>query len=175
MELQLILSPFFFPVMYFCFLFHYLLDQWRNQCCYILHYECFKPSDDRKVNTETYANISMRNKNLGNQEHMFFLRSIANYIGEESYGPRSIIEGRESSPMLVDALSEMDEFFFTTLDNLFNKTGFLPQEIDVLVVNVSMLTVVPSLSSRIINHYKMRENIKAFNISGMLAKYCHFL
>ncbi|KAK0604761.1 hypothetical protein LWI29_019131 [Acer saccharum] len=35
------------------------------------------------------------------------------------------------------------------------------------IFNVSMLAVVPSLSARIINHYKTRENIKVFNLTGM--------
>ncbi|KAJ9539987.1 hypothetical protein OSB04_026493 [Centaurea solstitialis] len=32
---------------------------------------------------------------------------------------------------------------------------------------VGLMALVPSLTSRIINHYKMREDIKSFNLSGM--------
>ncbi|KAK3023301.1 hypothetical protein RJ639_043651 [Escallonia herrerae] len=168
MELLLTLLVTLLPFTYLLYLLYKLLDQWRSQCCYIMHYECFKPADDRKLSTEFSGDIIMRNKNLGLQEFKFLLRAVVNSgIGEETYGPRNIIAGTEDYPCISDGLSEMDEFFFTTLDNLFAKTKVSPQEIDILVVNVSMLAAVPSLSSRIINHYKMREDIKAFNLTGM--------
>ncbi|XP_059669671.1 3-ketoacyl-CoA synthase 12-like [Cornus florida] len=145
-----------------------LVDQYRSQGCYILHYECFKPSDDRKLNTKLSATIIKRNKSLGHEEYKFLLRAIVNSgIGEDTYGPRNIIAGREESPALTDGLSEMDEFFFNTLDELFHKSRVPPLDIDVLVVNVSMLASVPSLTCRIINHYKMKEDIMSFNLSGM--------
>jgi len=56
---------------------------------------------------------------------------------------------------------------FDTLDNLFKKTGISPSEVDILVVNVSLFSPAPSLAARIINRYKMRENVKAFNLAGM--------
>ncbi|CAN1283103.1 3-ketoacyl-CoA synthase 12 [Linum perenne] len=61
----------------------------------------------------------------------------------------------------------MDEFFHHTIDKLLKRSGISPKEIDLLVVNISMLAAVPSLSSRIVNHYKMREDVKTFNLTGM--------
>lgn len=159
----------------FSFCFSFLLyklykfsDQRRDQQCYLVHYECHKPSDDRKMDTKFCGDIIARNKNLGQQEHKFLLRAIVNSgIGEETYGPRNIIECRENSPTLQDGILEMEEFFTDTLDLLFRKTGVSPQEIDVLVVNVSLLCSVPSLTSRIINHYKMRDDTKSFDLTGM--------
>ncbi|GFQ03418.1 3-ketoacyl-coa synthase 12 [Phtheirospermum japonicum] len=157
----------------FCFLFllyqlYKLYEQSKDQCCYLLHYECHKPSDDRKIDTEFSGNIIARNKNLGHQEYKFLLRVIVNSgIGEQTYGPRNIIEHRENSPTLQDGISEMEEFFTDTLDRLFQKTGISPQEIDVLVVNVALLSSAPSLTSRIINRYKMRDDINSFNLTGM--------
>ncbi|KAA8534281.1 hypothetical protein F0562_031798 [Nyssa sinensis] len=158
------------PLFYLLFTLYELVGQWRtrSQCCYLLHYECFKPSDDRKLDTQFSGDIIKRNKNLGYQEYKFLLRAIVNSgIGEETYGPRNIIAGREESPSIYDGISEMEEFFFDTLNKLFQKSGISPVDIDVLVVNVSMLASVPSLTSRIINHYKMKSEIKAFNLSGM--------
>ncbi|MBA0629564.1 hypothetical protein Godav_024103, partial [Gossypium davidsonii] len=65
-------------------------------------------------------------------------------IGEETYGPRNVIAGGEESPNLSNALSEIDDIVFGTLDKLFAKTGVLPSEIDVLVVTISMISSVPS-------------------------------
>ncbi|KAE8658737.1 3-ketoacyl-CoA synthase 12 [Hibiscus syriacus] len=58
-------------------------------------------------------------------------------------------------------------FFWDSIGNVLSRAGISPQEIDLLVVNVSMLAAVPSLTSRIINHYKMRSDIKSFNLASM--------
>ncbi|XP_062092746.1 3-ketoacyl-CoA synthase 19-like [Humulus lupulus] len=142
----------------------------RDQCCYMLAYECYKPPEDTKLSTASCAQIVHRNKNLGLDEFRFLLKTIVSSgIGEETYCPKNVLEGREETPTLVDALAEMDEVIFTTLDNLFAKTkSFMsPSKIDILVVNVSLLSTAPSLTSRIVNRYKMRENVMSFNLSGM--------
>ena len=72
-------------------------------------------------------------------------------IGEHTYAPRSVIEGREGCATVEDALKEVDEIMFGTLDSLFKRTGFSPAEIDILVVNVTIFSSVSSLAARIIN------------------------
>ncbi|KAL3521014.1 hypothetical protein ACH5RR_019163 [Cinchona calisaya] len=154
--------------LYFTYYIYNLVLQKRNQCCYMLAYECYKATEDRKLHTELCASIILRNKNLGLEEYRFLLQTIVNSgIGEDTYAPNNVILGKEECPDLIDSLSEMDDIFFDTLDNLFAKSGISPQEIDILVVNVSLLSAVPSLTARVINRYKMRSNIKAFNLSGM--------
>ncbi|XP_062156386.1 3-ketoacyl-CoA synthase 19 [Alnus glutinosa] len=145
-----------------------LVLQRRDQCCYMLAYECYKAPEERKLNTESSAKIVFRNKNLGLEEYRFLLKTIVSSgLGEETYGPPIVFAGREREPTLADAHLEMNEFIYDTLDNLFAKTGVSPSEIDILAVNVSMFSPVPSLTACIINRYKMREDIKAFNLSGM--------
>ncbi|GLT66903.1 hypothetical protein SLA2020_392440 [Shorea laevis] len=141
--------------------------QRRDQSCYMLAYECYKPGEDRKLDTDTCAKLIMRNRNLGLPEYRFLLRTMANSgIGEETYGPKNVIAGREASPNLADALSEVDDIMFDTLDKLFARTGVSPSEIDILIVNVSLFSPASSLTARIINRYKMRNNIKAVNLAG---------
>ncbi|TQE11080.1 hypothetical protein C1H46_003340 [Malus baccata] len=62
----------------------------------------------------------------------------------------------------------MDGIIFDALEKLFAwATSISPSQIDILVVNVSMFSPAPSLSSRMVNRYKMRDDIKSFNLSGM--------
>ncbi|XVF83502.1 hypothetical protein PTKIN_Ptkin16aG0493600 [Pterospermum kingtungense] len=158
-------------LLFLCSLISYLLNkvfQKRNQCCYMVDYECYKASDDRKLDTEACVKVVLRNKNLGLDQYRFLLKTIVSSgLGEETYGPRNVLEGREESPTENDAHSEMDEVMFDTLDKLFARTGVSPSDIDILVVDVSLFSPSPSLTSRIINRYKMRENIKSFSLSGM--------
>ncbi|KAI3514904.1 hypothetical protein L1887_13651 [Cichorium endivia] len=150
------------------YLFHKFIDQSLSQSCYILHYECFKPPDDRKVSTEFSGKMIMGCKNLGTEEYKFLLRTIIKSgIGDETYSPRNFFLGRGSNPRLSDSIFEMDEFFSETLDRLFRRSTVSPGNIDILVVNVSLLALVPSLTSRIIKRYKMKEDIESFNLSGM--------
>ncbi|XP_078427800.1 3-ketoacyl-CoA synthase 12-like [Wolffia australiana] len=155
-------------MIYGLFLLLKLWNQRRGQKCYLVDYVCYKPNDDRKIPTAMAGDIVLRNKNLGLPELKFLLRVIVNSgIGEDTYGPKNIIEGREESPTLQDGLDEMEACYVATLDELFRKTGVSPQEIDALVVNVCMITTPPSISARIVNRYKLREDIKVYNISGM--------
>ncbi|XP_019427854.1 PREDICTED: 3-ketoacyl-CoA synthase 19-like [Lupinus angustifolius] len=155
-------------LLYSFFCLSKLIFHLRGQSCYMLAYECFKPPEDTKLDTDSAARIVLRNKNLGLEEYRFLLKTIVSSgIGENTYCPRNVIEGREECPSLHDAYAEIDEIMFDTLDNLFKRTGFSPSDIDILVVNVSLFSPSPSLTSRIINRYKMREDIKSFNLAGM--------
>ncbi|GAB2226587.1 hypothetical protein Droror1_Dr00022398 [Drosera rotundifolia] len=56
---------------------------------------------------------------------------------------------------------------FTSIDSVLKKTGIEPHEIDILVLNCGLVASTPSLTTEIINWYKMRSDIKSFNLSGM--------
>jgi len=157
-----------FLALYICFLIWKLFDQKRDQECYILDYQCYKPTQDRMLGTEFCGKIIRRTENLGLNEYKFLLKAIVSCgIGEQTYAPRNVIEGREASPTLNDGISEMEEFFDDSIAKLLARSALSPSEIDVLVVNISMFTSVPSLSSLIINRYKMRHDVKVYNITGM--------
>lgn len=166
--MELFIATCLLSISYALFCLIKMVLQWKDQCCYMLAYECHKPSEDTKLSTDICAKIVLRNKNLGIDEYRFLLKTIVSSgLGEETYCPKVIMDGREESSTYSDSISEMDEIIFDTLDKLFSRTKLCPSEIDILVVNVSLFSPAPSLTARIINRYKMRENIKSFNLSGM--------
>lgn len=55
----------------------------------------------------------------------------------------------------------------TCVEELFAKTRVKPTDIDILIVNCSLFNPTPSMSAMIINKYKMRDNIRNYNLSGM--------
>ncbi|XP_013717128.2 3-ketoacyl-CoA synthase 6-like [Brassica napus] len=66
-----------------------------------------------------------------------------------------------------EARSEAQMVIFSAMDDLFKKTGIMPKDIDILIVNFSLFSPTPSLSAMVINKYKLRSNIKSFNLSGI--------
>ncbi|KAG5253660.1 3-ketoacyl-CoA synthase [Salix suchowensis] len=157
-----------FLIFYPLFMLWRRIDRKKDRECYILDYECHKPADDRKLDTQSSGQVILRNKNLGLNEYKFLLRAIVSSgIGEQTYGPRIIFAGQEENPTLQDSITEMEEFFHDSIGKLLARSGIAPKEIDVLVVNVSMQSLVPSLPARIINHYKLREDVKVYNLTGM--------
>lgn len=107
-----------------------------------------------------------RTKNLGLNEYKFLLKAIVSSgLGEETYAPQMVIHGREDNPTYEDRILEVKEFFFNRIEKLLLKTCISPRDIDVLVLNVSMLSPSPSLVARIINHYKVRDDIKTYNLT----------
>ncbi|KAH7691070.1 Very-long-chain 3-oxoacyl-CoA synthase protein [Dioscorea alata] len=144
------------------------LKKMRHQNCYLIDYACFKPSDEFKLPTNICGELMFRNKFLGFDEYKFLLKVLVNSgIGEETYGPRSIFRGEEATSTFDDALFEMDECFEHTMGDVLASSGVKPTDIDILVVNVSMFAPEPSLASRIVNKFKMRDDIKIYNLSGM--------
>ncbi|KAK7312512.1 hypothetical protein VNO77_36421 [Canavalia gladiata] len=156
------------PTLYMCFLIWKLFDERRDKECYILDYQCYKPTEDRMLGTEFCGKLIKRTEVLGPNEYRFLLKAIVSSgIGEQTYAPRNVFDGREASPTVMDGISEMEEFFNDSIQKLLSRSAIPPSQIDVLVVNISMLAAVPSLSSRIINRYKLRHDIKVYNLTGM--------
>ncbi|KAL1205500.1 3-ketoacyl-CoA synthase 17 [Cardamine amara subsp. amara] len=91
---------------------------------------------------------------------------IRSGLGKETYLPESIhcIPPR---PTMAAAREEAEQVIFGALDNLFENTKINPREIGVLVVNCSLFNPTPSLSAMIVNKYKLRGNVKSFNLGGM--------
>ena len=68
---------------------------------------------------------------------------------------------------MASAREEAEQVMFGALDILFKNTGVRLKDIGILVVNCSLFNPTPSLSSMIINRYKLRGNILSFNLGGM--------
>ncbi|CAH1452796.1 unnamed protein product [Lactuca virosa] len=68
---------------------------------------------------------------------------------------------------LATAREEVEQVMCGTLDNLFSSTRIKPKDIDIVVENRSLYNPTCSLSSMIVNKYKLRGNTRSFNLDGM--------
>jgi len=102
------------------------------------------------------------------QETLDFQEKVlrASNVGEDSYFPTGCIQSPPETNMKM-ARAEAEEVMFACLDDLFAKTGYTPRDIDILIVNCSLFCPTPSLTSMIVNKYKMKTDIYTTNLGGM--------
>ncbi|KAE8798171.1 3-ketoacyl-CoA synthase 12 [Hordeum vulgare] len=140
----------------------------RGSRCYLLDYVCYKPPENQKVTTDMAVAMAERNKHLGVSELRYLFRLTSRGgLGEQTYLPSGVLAGREKCLTHQDAHDEMDAFFIDAVAGLFAKTVFGPRDVDVLVVNVNIFCPQPCLASRIAHRYGMRDDVVAYNVSGM--------
>uniref|UniRef100_A0A7N1A419 very-long-chain 3-oxoacyl-CoA synthase n=1 Tax=Kalanchoe fedtschenkoi TaxID=63787 RepID=A0A7N1A419_KALFE len=87
-------------------------------------------------------------------------------ISQETYLPPSIFS-MPPKPDHKESVDEAHTVLFTSMFDLLSKTRVSPQEIDILIVNCSVFCPSPSLSSMIINKFKLRDDVKSYNLTGM--------
>ncbi|KAL8228830.1 hypothetical protein R6Q57_013730 [Mikania cordata] len=134
---------------------------------YLVDFACYKPEEDRKIANEAFTKMS-EESGFFEPETLNFQKRIASRsgLGDETYLSKGIT-ARPPQLNMKEARSEAELVMFGALDSLFSRTGVRPQEISILIVNCSLFNPTPSLSSMIVNHYKLRSDIMSFNLGGM--------
>ncbi|KAI3763846.1 hypothetical protein L2E82_13844 [Cichorium intybus] len=143
----------------------YLLNKPRT--IYLLDFACFKPPSILRVPYATAAEhgriiLASQPKSIAFQVKIFERSGL----GEETCLPHSL-HYLPPSPDMVDARDEAELVIFSAMDSLFQQTGINPKDIDILIVNCSLFAPTPSISAMVVNKYKMRSNVKSYNLSGM--------
>ncbi|CAN6211536.1 unnamed protein product [Urochloa humidicola] len=90
----------------------------------------------------------------------------ASGMGNETYFPASLHRIPPAATH-ADAIREAHALFLPALDDLFARTGVPPRAVGALVVNCSGFCPAPSLAAIVAARYRMRSDVRAFNLSGM--------
>ncbi|KAL0351866.1 UNVERIFIED_CONTAM: 3-ketoacyl-CoA synthase 4 [Sesamum calycinum] len=139
----------------------------RPRPVYLVDYSCYRPPDSLKAPFDRFMEHSRLQGDF-DESSLEFQRKILERsgLGDETYVPEAMhfIPPR---PSMQAAREEAEQVMFGALDNLFANTNVKPKEIGVLVVNCSLFNPTPSLSAMIVNKYKLRGNIRSFNLGGM--------
>lgn len=143
----------------------YFLARYRP--VYLVDFACYKPNQGRKMSVASFLNMTEENGGF-DEETVQFQKRIASRagLGDETYLPTGIT-ARPPNLNMKEARLEAEAVMFGALDALFQKTGVKPKDIDILIVNCSLFNPTPSLSAMIVNHYKLRTDIKSYNLGGM--------
>uniref|UniRef100_A0A7N0SW55 FAE domain-containing protein n=1 Tax=Kalanchoe fedtschenkoi TaxID=63787 RepID=A0A7N0SW55_KALFE len=102
------------------------------------------------------------------QENLLFQKKILERSGlrESTYLPDAVLRV-PPNPCMAEARKEAEAVMFGAVDQLLEKTKVNPKDIGILIVTCSLFNPTPSLSAMVINHYKLRGNIRSFNLGGM--------
>ncbi|KAL4178855.1 hypothetical protein AMTRI_Chr13g84280 [Amborella trichopoda] len=134
---------------------------------YLVDYTCYKPPESCRVPLSTILKLARLIPFLDPQCREFQVRVLERSgLGEMTCVPRGVhcIPPDQS---MANARAEAELVIFSAIDALFKRKGIQPKDIDILIVNSGLFSPSPSLSAMVINKYKMRSNIKSFNLSGM--------
>ncbi|XP_020571945.1 3-ketoacyl-CoA synthase 4-like [Phalaenopsis equestris] len=139
----------------------------RPRPVYLVDYACYRPPDRLQAPFKQFMEHSRLCGNF-NESALEFQRKILERsgLGEETYFPEAMHE-LPPRPSMAAARTEAEQVMFGALDKLFHSTGVKPKDIGILVVNCSLFNPTPSLSAMIVNRYKLRVNIRSFNLGGM--------
>lgn len=152
--------------------FLYFLSTRRHRPVYLLNYSCFKPIDDRKCTYEDAERFVQRTGRFSSESEEFMRRIyLKSGLGNETYGPAFVFDSsastEEGRATLESAREEAREGIFAAVDSLLEKTKIDPAQIDMVIATCGCFSLAPSLSAEIVNRYKMRDDVKSYNLSGM--------
>ncbi|CAH9080980.1 unnamed protein product [Cuscuta epithymum] len=139
----------------------------RPRPVYLVDYSCYQPPDSLKANHHRFMDHSRLTGDFDDSS-LEFQRKILERsgLGDETYFPEAM-HCVPPQPSMLAAREEAEQVMFGSLDNLFANTCLKPKDIGILIVNCSLFNPTPSLSAMIVNKYKLRGNIRTFNLGGM--------
>ncbi|XP_072971418.1 3-ketoacyl-CoA synthase 6-like [Typha angustifolia] len=138
----------------------------RPRPVYLIDFACFKQLPSCRVPFATF----MEHTRLitSDEKRVQFQTRILERsgLGEETCLPPAN-QYIPPNPTMEASRNEAELVIFSAIDDLMKKTNLKPKDIDVLVVNCSLFSPTPSLSAMIVNKYKLRGDVRSFNLSGM--------
>ncbi|CAI9752995.1 unnamed protein product [Fraxinus pennsylvanica] len=139
----------------------------KPRSIYLVDYACYKPPITSRVPFSTFMEHSRLILKDNPKSVEFQMRILERSgLGEETSLPPAI-HYIPPNPTMEAARGEAEAVIFSAIDSLMQKTRIKPKDIDILIVNCSLFSPTPSLSAMVVNKYRLRSNIKSFNLSGM--------
>ncbi|GJX36024.1 3-ketoacyl-CoA synthase 11-like protein [Tanacetum coccineum] len=134
---------------------------------YLIDFACYKPPDTQKC-TKDFMIRKAKHSGYFTEETVDFFRKVyeKSGIGDSTYLSEVYLQEIPVASMKL-ARREMEMSIFGSIDMLLAKTGVRCEDIGILVVNCCIYNTMPSLSSMIVNRYKLNESISSYNLVGM--------
>ncbi|KAJ3670807.1 hypothetical protein LUZ60_008233 [Juncus effusus] len=133
---------------------------------YLVDFACYKPPEEWEVTFQKSIDHAT-SCNMGEDALQFQIKILERSgLGQRTALPEALMR-LPPNPNMANARKEAEQVMFGAIDNLFAATGVKPKDIGIVIVNCSLFNPTPSLSAMIVNKYKLRGNIKSYNLGGM--------
>eukprot|EP00727_Mastigamoeba_balamuthi_P014177 m51a1_g9382 putative fatty acid elongase 3-ketoacyl- synthase (1146) ;mRNA; r:220687-225631 len=139
----------------------------READVYLVDYATFKAPEELRCSREMFVNNSRESGFFDEASVDFQKRLLASGgLSDNTAFPAGLLT---IPPQITQqgAREECKMIFTGCMDELFAKTGVRPADIDILIVNCTIFNPIPSIATMIINNYKLRSDIKSYNLGSM--------
>ncbi|RLM56001.1 hypothetical protein C2845_PM10G06240 [Panicum miliaceum] len=139
----------------------------RSRSVYLVDYTCFRHTSDCRIPLASFVEHARQVPSTDDKSIQFMKRMLENSgIGDQSYLPTAT-HYIPPSHTLSDARDEAEQVMFSSIDDLFARTGISAEAVDIVVTNCTVFSPVPSLADMIVSKYKLRSDVRSVHISGM--------
>ncbi|GAB5032385.1 3-ketoacyl-synthase 11-like [Nannochloropsis oceanica] len=175
----------------------FILGLWwvtnKHRPIYLVNFATYKPPQSWKVSQSDVMEIMKRKGCFTEKSLEFMERILTNSgTGPSTAWPPGILkllrrkmekeEGDEAEGLDVDgedegevtadqteegAREEAEAVIYGAVQDVLDKTGVKPKEIDILIINCSLFSPTPSLCAMVAHHFQMRQDVLSFNLAGM--------
>ncbi|KAK4759240.1 hypothetical protein SAY87_022371 [Trapa incisa] len=145
----------------------YLLLRKKRAVVYLLDFTCYRASDSHRLPTSMFCEYVHLDDRMDEEAKALQVKILERSgYSEETHVPPSLKE----LPVMCrysSAREEASMVIFSAVEDLLKRASTSPRAIDILIINNSLFTPVPSLTAMVINRFNMRSNVMSFNLSGM--------
>lgn len=138
---------------------------------YLVDVEGYRPPQDLTMDID-HARNTMVTHQLYDPDTIDFCYKVVKKSGlgpDITFLPKNL-NSRHTVNMeqnLDLAEQECKQCIFGAVDNLLERTGLKPADIDILVTTCSIYCPTPSMASMLVNRYKLRTDIQSYHLGGM--------
>ncbi|XP_057781031.1 3-ketoacyl-CoA synthase 11-like [Salvia miltiorrhiza] len=139
----------------------------KSSHIFLIDFSCYKHPESQKCSQQTLLDRAKKQGIFSNDSLSFMAKGMrTSGIGDSTYVPQNILSVPPN--LSIEAVrNESEMVIFGAIDSLLAKTKVEWSEIGILIVNCTVFNPIPCLSSIIVNHYKVRQDICSYNLTGM--------
>jgi len=152
----------------------------RGRSVYMLDFATFEPPADWKIThqelIQIVRNVASHRASAGlpanDEADIEFQAKVLDNsgTGQATAWPPAIVRCLDERVVpklcMEETREEAETIICQCLESLFQKTGVQPKEVDFLIINCSLFSPTPSLCAMACNKFRMRSNIRTYNLSG---------
>merc|ERR1712232_224911 len=144
----------------------------RKTSVYCVESALFVPPESWRITHEQQKNIPVAQGCYNEESMSLMYRTLdKSAIWDPAHMPPAYhpcTDGQTKGVFnMAASRDEVEAVVFPIVQEVLEKTGLAPRDIDFLIVNCSLFVPTPSLCAMICNRFRFREDIRTYNIGGM--------